>query len=110
MQNTRPTTKHINDVDGVDVDCTLEVNCAAAGFEVTESQLVGNQGRYMGKGVIAVRDHTEVNSILGYYWGRLLLTANLTDAQIKRGCVMEFHTRKLQVFTYICLYATHPIL
>jgi hypothetical protein len=80
--------------------------------KVSASRLTGAGGLNMGIGVHAVGHLTEVGDILCYYWGQLLCTDHLTDAQIRQGCVMEFHARLLQVSTlpYQCMYDSSTVM
>jgi hypothetical protein len=78
---------------------TLEMVCEQYGLVVQASAIPGINGQSMGFGLVA-REEFKAGDVLCYYWGKLLTTAQHTDQQIRQGCVMEFHARKLKVMRY----------
>jgi hypothetical protein len=92
VQDLRPTP-----------DITLETDMAAHDLVVEASKLTGVGGRELEKGAVTTRDFIIEKkgdkNVVCYYWGRLCQTDRLTDRQKKKGCCMEFHSRKLVVRT-----------
>jgi hypothetical protein len=92
VQDLRPTP-----------DITLASDSAAHDLVVQASELTGEGGRDLGNGVVTKRDFILEKKgdkyVMSNYWGRLCQTDRLTDRQKKKGCCMEFHSRKLVVRT-----------
>jgi hypothetical protein len=92
VQDLRPTP-----------DITLASDSAAHDLVVQASELTGEGGRDLGNGVVTKRDFIIEKkgdkNVMCNYWGRLCQTDRLTDRQKKKGCCMEFHSRKLVVRT-----------